>query len=425
MTIKKPKTSPRQLHHLRHLRPLALALAIATLAACGGGGGSSSAGPSGPGNSSISSLSGVAVDGYLQGATVFLDLNKNGLQDTGEPSALTSATGQYTLDYSQVSSAIEGLQIVVTGGVDTDTGNTFTGRLTARASKATQGQVVTPLTSLVDAIVAQGLAADVTAAQTLVATALGLTVADLGKDPVAALASTPAIYTQAVALQRAVQLLASLNANPGESSHKAQERMMKAIAKVVKSQESKVDVSQLVAALQVANTTGASQLATAVQNSVTTALESGGHDSAKAALKGLDQVRVRMENDFDENDSDHSDDLAQAAGKIDDEHGLTTSQPLTNLVTDDSDAGEIDAVQNLYQPGTVVAQPANTNGRLLASNCFQCHGTGGMGGFDAIRGDASEVRDYLTKPAGSDIMAAHAQGYTNAQLDAIIAYLQQ
>lgn len=66
------------------------------------------------------------------------------------------------------------------------------------------------------------------------------------------------------------------------------------------------------------------------------------------------------------------------------------------------------------------------NGRLLASNCFQCHGTGGVGGFERIRGsDAAEVKDYLRKPARSDIMAAHAQGYTSAQLDAIIAYLKQ
>lgn len=75
---------------------------------------------------------------------------------------------------------------------------------------------------------------------------------------------------------------------------------------------------------------------------------------------------------------------------------------------------------------TTVTQPANTNGRLLASNCFQCHGTLGLGGFDKIRGsDAQEVLEYLTKPASSDIMAAHAQGYTLDQLKAIVAYLQQ
>lgn len=73
-----------------------------------------------------------------------------------------------------------------------------------------------------------------------------------------------------------------------------------------------------------------------------------------------------------------------------------------------------------------VAQPGNTEGRLLASNCFQCHGTGGLGGFDSIRGsDAAEVLDYMNKPAGNSIMAAHAQGYTPEQLSKIIAYLKR
>jgi len=75
---------------------------------------------------------------------------------------------------------------------------------------------------------------------------------------------------------------------------------------------------------------------------------------------------------------------------------------------------------------STIAQPTNTEGRLLASNCFQCHGTLGTGGFDSIRGsEASEVLEYMTETANRDIMAAHAQGYTRAQLQSIIAYLQQ
>lgn len=75
---------------------------------------------------------------------------------------------------------------------------------------------------------------------------------------------------------------------------------------------------------------------------------------------------------------------------------------------------------------TTVAQPTSTEGRLLASNCFQCHGTLGLGGFDKIRGsEASEVLEFMTKTANRDIMAAHAQGYTPEQLKKIIAYLQQ
>ena len=72
------------------------------------------------------------------------------------------------------------------------------------------------------------------------------------------------------------------------------------------------------------------------------------------------------------------------------------------------------------------AQVTIPNGRLLASNCFQCHGTLGLGGFDKIRGsEASEVMEFMTKTASRDIMAAHAQGYTPEQLKKIIAYLQQ
>ena len=75
---------------------------------------------------------------------------------------------------------------------------------------------------------------------------------------------------------------------------------------------------------------------------------------------------------------------------------------------------------------TTVAQAANTEGRLLASNCFQCHGTNGNGGFEEIRGkDAKELIEFQDKPASRDIMAAHAQGYTTAQLRQIAAYLKQ
>lgn len=84
-----------------------------------------------------------------------------------------------------------------------------------------------------------------------------------------------------------------------------------------------------------------------------------------------------------------------------------------------------------YAPGstrtvTLAAPAASTTGRLLASNCFQCHGTGAMGGFENIRGgQASEVFEYTRKLARSDIMAAHAQGFTRAQLEAIVTYLNQ
>lgn len=74
----------------------------------------------------------------------------------------------------------------------------------------------------------------------------------------------------------------------------------------------------------------------------------------------------------------------------------------------------------------LIAQPTSTEGRLLASNCFQCHGTLGTGGFEEIRGkSANELLEYQRKPAGGNIMAAHIQGYTPEQLNKIAAYLKQ
>jgi cytochrome c553 len=70
-----------------------------------------------------------------------------------------------------------------------------------------------------------------------------------------------------------------------------------------------------------------------------------------------------------------------------------------------------------------------TTGRLLASNCFQCHGTYGSGGFDKLlRKSESELLEELNgfaqgKEDANGIMAAHARGYTPEQLQAIAKYL--
>lgn len=389
---------------------LGCALAV-TLTACGGGGGGG-ADTSSP--ASATTLSGTAVDGYLQGARVLLDVNGNGLPDAGEPTATTDANGRYSLDYSQVSTPLAGLRVVVTGGVDTDTGNAFTGILTARADGARSGQLVSPLTSLVDAIVAEGFSLD--AARTRVASALGLSVADLATDPVAALASQPALYTRQVALQRAVQLLASAEQG-SDTAHAAQEKVLRKLASVIVAQNSPATVGELVARANLSQASAGRDLADAVEDALEVALRSqGGRASAKASLKAMDQLRLEMESSRDYS-------LGRAATRLDERNG---GSAYSGLAGGTGKAEAINTFTRRAGTATTVSQPASTAGRLLASNCFQCHGTGGVGGFDRIRGsDAAEVRDYLRKPARNDIMAAHAQGYTSAQLDAIIAYLKQ
>ena len=67
-------------------------------------------------------------------------------------------------------------------------------------------------------------------------------------------------------------------------------------------------------------------------------------------------------------------------------------------------------------------------GRLLASNCFQCHGTNGRGGFERLAGKSAsdiynDLKDMQRKPPGENLMFPHARGYTDAQLRALAAYL--
>jgi hypothetical protein len=97
----------------KHIITLAAALSLGILAGCGGGGGGSST------PSTSTSVSGAVADGYLVGATVFMDKNSNYQLDAGEPTATTDANGAYTLNidsadmgkYPLVAMAIKGQTI--------------------------------------------------------------------------------------------------------------------------------------------------------------------------------------------------------------------------------------------------------------------------------------------------------------------------
>lgn len=86
------------------------------------------------------------------------------------------------------------------------------------------------------------------------------------------------------------------------------------------------------------------------------------------------------------------------------------------------------AVAALAVPVAAQAQaPASPPGRLLASNCFQCHGTDGKGGFERLAGMSSreiynEMREMKAENKPGDIMNRHAAGYTDAQLKLIADY---
>ncbi|MFT4888186.1 MAG: hypothetical protein ACI8V0_002419, partial [Pseudohongiellaceae bacterium] len=123
-----------------------------------------------------SGVSGEVIDGYVRGATVFIDKDGDGIQDPGELSTTTDALGNFSFP-----AGTSGLgQIIASGGTDIATGLPFAGKLTAPAGST----VVTPLTTLIDKI-ASASGVSVTAAKASVAASLGLDAAiDLTKfDP--------------------------------------------------------------------------------------------------------------------------------------------------------------------------------------------------------------------------------------------------
>lgn len=67
-------------------------------------------------------------------------------------------------------------------------------------------------------------------------------------------------------------------------------------------------------------------------------------------------------------------------------------------------------------------------GRLLASNCFQCHGTGGRdNSFERLAGMSErdlfeEMKELQREDVEREIMARHANGYSDAQIRLIARY---
>jgi len=62
-------------------------------------------------------------------------------------------------------------------------------------------------------------------------------------------------------------------------------------------------------------------------------------------------------------------------------------------------------------------------GRLLASNCFQCHGTNGrsLGSMPKLAGEDADrifedLLEFRALPANANVMHVQARGYTDAQL---------
>ena len=82
--------------------------------------------------------------------------------------------------------------------------------------------------------------------------------------------------------------------------------------------------------------------------------------------------------------------------------------------------------------GGIAAAEPTPNGRLLASQCFQCHNAKGVStGFDSITGESvseiyNELREMRAKATTEkEIMHSQAAIYTDAEMMEIATYLSK
>jgi Ca2+-binding RTX toxin-like protein len=178
----------------------------------------------------VEGIEGLAIDGYISGATVFADANNNLVLDDGEAFTTTNASGNYVLDSG-------GAPIVLIGGTDLATGLAFQGIMRAPAGST----VVTPLTTLVAAVadaLPPGSTDDPVA---LVLAALGLpTTLDVNNlDPIAAVVDGDAgageVFAAASQVLNTVSLAASLlqGASPETSQATAGDAVFDSIAAAI------------------------------------------------------------------------------------------------------------------------------------------------------------------------------------------------
>jgi hypothetical protein len=120
-----------------------------------------------------STVSGRVADGYIQGATVCLDLNNSDSCDTDEPSAITGQGGIYTLEIPPGSAASQVIADIPATAIDEDTG-TAIGQALIFSSPVDRPEFISPITTLIQQAVRSNPALQTEDAEKAVKADLGI-----------------------------------------------------------------------------------------------------------------------------------------------------------------------------------------------------------------------------------------------------------
>ena len=360
---------------------------------------------------------GKGMDGPIAGGTVFFDANLNGLQDAVEPFTTTDSTGNYVLVISNefdtngngTINPSEGVYVLV-GGTDAITGQTFTGTL-----KATPGStVITPLTSLINALVNTGLTA--AQAETQIETALGLPSGiDLSTfDPVEAAQTGSADGQKILAAQVAVQTLITQlsqsiqTVSPGLGTNTIGDAVGKALTNAIQS-----------GSLDLSNTTQVESLLNSTVNTLTTndntlnlqTITDNASQLAQVAAASSEQILTAT----DASELFQAQTVAQGSTTSDLKSALNAPQTFANVVTNNTGTN----LDNKVAAATINVLPVAvgdtfstdedisiTTGNLLTNDSTIGNGTLTL---SAVNGVTSDVGQALTLESGA-ILTVNANG---------------
>ncbi|RLA06233.1 MAG: hypothetical protein DRQ51_09995 [Gammaproteobacteria bacterium] len=192
-------------------------------------------------SSATNSISGKAIDGYLSGSTVCLDLDDDGVcSSDSEPTNKTDNTGSYTLTLStnhKAHSNFNKSSVIVYGGTDIDSNQSFAGKLKAY-NNGNSTIHITPTTTLIDS-----MALPYADAKAKIADTFGIDEATIESDPIATNNAT--LFAKAVAVQRAVDLLVNADDSTDSNSTKAN-KIMTAIAAGLKSKTGSQSIDTII-----------------------------------------------------------------------------------------------------------------------------------------------------------------------------------
>ncbi len=185
-------------------------------------------------------INGKAIDGYLQYATVCLDLSQDGYCQESEPTTQTTEDGSFNLEINpdiQAKESFTEAMLLVYGGKDVDTGEDFRGKLLA--PRETEVVNISPMTTLVAKAVQKELKdtkltkeqmkEKVRVHKEKIARIFDIEIEDITKDPVAHKDTNEKLIKEALKIQKAVEAM-SRASEDNDALEKVYEKLVEKLA---------------------------------------------------------------------------------------------------------------------------------------------------------------------------------------------------